>query len=67
MSPEGQVFACKHAFVTAFGFSSMERSRRRPMRFGATSLRPVTSMIEVKGLLDASLMIEIEADALITT
>ncbi len=30
-------------------------------------IRPVTSMIEVKGLIDPSLMIEIEADALITT
>jgi len=28
-------------------------------------IRPVTSMIEVKGLIDPSLMIEIEADALI--
>jgi enamine deaminase RidA (YjgF/YER057c/UK114 family) len=30
-------------------------------------IRPVTSMIEVKGLIDPSLMIEIEADALIAT
>jgi enamine deaminase RidA (YjgF/YER057c/UK114 family) len=30
-------------------------------------IRPVTSMIEVKGLIDPSLMIEIEADALITS
>jgi enamine deaminase RidA (YjgF/YER057c/UK114 family) len=30
-------------------------------------IRPVTSMIEVKGLIDPSLMIEIEADALIST
>ena len=30
-------------------------------------IRPVTSMIEVKGLIDPSLMVEIEADALITT
>jgi enamine deaminase RidA (YjgF/YER057c/UK114 family) len=30
-------------------------------------IRPVTSMIEVRGLIDPSLMIEIEADALITT
>jgi enamine deaminase RidA (YjgF/YER057c/UK114 family) len=30
-------------------------------------IRPVTSMIEVKGLIDPSLMIEIEADALIIT
>ena len=29
-------------------------------------IRPVTSMIEVKGLIDPSMMIEIEADALIT-
>lgn len=29
-------------------------------------IRPVTSMIEVKGLIDPSLMVEIEADALIT-
>lgn len=29
-------------------------------------IRPVTSMIEVKGLIDPSLMIEIEADALIS-
>ncbi|MEO7039562.1 MAG: RidA family protein [Gemmatimonadaceae bacterium] len=29
-------------------------------------IRPVTSMIEVKGLIDPSLMIEIEADALVT-
>jgi enamine deaminase RidA (YjgF/YER057c/UK114 family) len=28
-------------------------------------IRPVTSMIEVKGLIDPSMMIEIEADALI--
>jgi two-component system cell cycle sensor histidine kinase/response regulator CckA len=25
-SPDGQVFACNHAFVTAFGFSSMEHA-----------------------------------------
>ena len=30
-------------------------------------IRPVTSMIEVKGLIDPSLMIEIEADALVTS
>jgi enamine deaminase RidA (YjgF/YER057c/UK114 family) len=30
-------------------------------------IRPVTSMIEVKGLIDPSLMIEIEADALISS
>ena len=30
-------------------------------------IRPVTSMIEVKGLIDPSLLIEIEADALVTT
>ena len=29
-------------------------------------IRPVTSMLEVKGLIDPSLMIEIEADALIS-
>ena len=30
-------------------------------------IRPVTSMIEVKGLIDPSLLIEIEADALVST
>ncbi len=30
-------------------------------------IRPVTSMIEVKGLIDPAFMVEIEADALITT
>lgn len=30
-------------------------------------IRPVTSMIEVKGLIDPSFLIEIEADALVST
>ena len=29
-------------------------------------IRPVTSMIEVKGLIDPSMLVEIEADALVT-